>query len=239
MVISADCNFNRTKRQRIRLSRVDATGPTGRWGGCAPLWGCLSAVLGWREPARRRPQASVDGRGFQVRRWSNSKAGAGWSSGSAAGSCSASVASHSGGPWARASPCCMRINGGIVRPLTGNFGGDLDRQEMADVSRRQLGWNRQSNPGTRAPSGIAKSTLWSMHRRSTSAGRVWLSTRTFNAPIRHDGEVPRRLRDLVHSQVMRNAANGQPSRRWLDPIRFKQFGSTRMIDDRTGRQDRA
>ena len=28
-----DRNFNRTKRQRIRLSRVDATGPMGRWGG--------------------------------------------------------------------------------------------------------------------------------------------------------------------------------------------------------------
>jgi hypothetical protein len=50
-----------------------------------------------REQARRRASASAEGDGYQAMRWSNSKAGAGWSSGSAAGSCSASVASHSGG----------------------------------------------------------------------------------------------------------------------------------------------
>jgi hypothetical protein len=44
--IPTDRQFNRTKRQRIRLSRVDATEPTGRGGGCAPLWGRFSAVRG-------------------------------------------------------------------------------------------------------------------------------------------------------------------------------------------------
>jgi len=54
------------------------------------------------EPARRRTRVSGGGSGYQLRRWSNSKAGADWSSGSAAGSCSASAAAHSGGPRAGA-----------------------------------------------------------------------------------------------------------------------------------------
>ena len=57
---------------------------------------------GRHEPARRRTRVSGGGSGYQLRRWSNSKAGADWSSGSAAGSCSASVAAHSGGPRAGA-----------------------------------------------------------------------------------------------------------------------------------------
>jgi len=44
------------------------------------------------EPARRRTKTSGgDGGSYQLTRWSNSKAGADWSSGSAAGSCSASA----------------------------------------------------------------------------------------------------------------------------------------------------
>ena len=91
----------RTKRQRIRLSRVDATGPTGRWSGRASPWGRFSAVRGWtrapactrvahdgrrHEQARRRAQANGGGRGYQVRRWSNSKAEVGGSAGAADGS---------------------------------------------------------------------------------------------------------------------------------------------------------
>jgi hypothetical protein len=49
------------------------------------------------EPARHRAETSVDGLGYQVRRWSNSKAGVGSSAGSGVGSCSALTASHSGG----------------------------------------------------------------------------------------------------------------------------------------------
>jgi hypothetical protein len=37
-----------------------------------------------REQARCRASASAEGGGYQAMRWSNSKAGAGWSSGSAA-----------------------------------------------------------------------------------------------------------------------------------------------------------
>ncbi len=44
--VSKDRQFNRTKCQPIRLSRVDATEPPGRWDGCAPLWGRLSVVRG-------------------------------------------------------------------------------------------------------------------------------------------------------------------------------------------------
>ena len=39
-----DRQFNRTMYQRIRLSRVDAGEPTGRWSGCASPWGVLSRV---------------------------------------------------------------------------------------------------------------------------------------------------------------------------------------------------
>jgi hypothetical protein len=54
MIRARDRQFNRTKCQRIKLSRVDATERTGRWDGCAPLWGCFSAVRGRRAPAAVR-----------------------------------------------------------------------------------------------------------------------------------------------------------------------------------------
>jgi len=68
------------------------TGVAGRW----------QAGGGRHEPSRRRTETSGGGRGYPVRRWSNSKAGAGSSAGSGVGSRSALTASHSGGPraWA-------------------------------------------------------------------------------------------------------------------------------------------
>ena len=93
------------------------------------------------EPARRRTQTSSDGGGYQLRRWSNSKAGVDWSSGSAAGSCSASAAAHSGGPragamrggavgsprWARMSrtvgPSVMKAMMCIAPPQAGQTSG--------------------------------------------------------------------------------------------------------------------
>jgi len=59
---------------------------------------------GRHEPARRRTRvrSDGDGGGYQLRCWSNSKAGAGGSGGSNTGSSSASVASHRGGPRAGA-----------------------------------------------------------------------------------------------------------------------------------------
>jgi len=44
---------------------------------------CGQAGAGRHEPARRRARASRGGSGYQLRRWSNSKAGTDWSSGSA------------------------------------------------------------------------------------------------------------------------------------------------------------
>ena len=82
---------------------------------------------GEHEPARRRTGMSSDGGGYQLRRWSNSKAGADWSSGSAPRSCSASVAAHSGGPRAGAifaSSCRHPIwenRGASSRNLNGAF----------------------------------------------------------------------------------------------------------------------
>ena len=59
---------------------------------------------GRHELACRRTRARGNGGGYQAMRWSNSKAGTGWSSGSAAGSCSVWAASHRGGPRAGAMP---------------------------------------------------------------------------------------------------------------------------------------
>src|SRR5258708_7865762 len=50
-----------------------------------------------REHARQRAQARVDSRGYQVMRWSNSKAGMGGRAGSAVGSCWAPVAPTAAG----------------------------------------------------------------------------------------------------------------------------------------------
>ncbi len=60
------------------------------------------------EPTRRRTPTSGGGCGYQLRRWSNAKAGAGWSSGSAEELCAPPVAAHSGGPRAGA------MRGGMV-----------------------------------------------------------------------------------------------------------------------------
>ena len=64
----------------------------------APACLCRAHDSRQREQTQRRAETSVDGRGYQVTRWSNSKAGADRSSGSADGSCSTPVASHNGGP---------------------------------------------------------------------------------------------------------------------------------------------
>jgi len=56
---------------------------------------------GMHERARRRAETSGGGCGYQVRRWSNSKAGAGWAWGSIS-RCPAGGISHSGGPRAGA-----------------------------------------------------------------------------------------------------------------------------------------
>jgi hypothetical protein len=100
---------------RIAISPARARVLRGRWHGSIVNWRWQGAAahagrgtFGWalppgaavggqaaggrHEPARRRSETSVDGRGYQVRRWSNSKAGANWSSGSVKGSCSAPVA---------------------------------------------------------------------------------------------------------------------------------------------------
>ena len=76
------------------------------------VWRALAsgdrAVGGGRHaPARRRTRRAVDGRGYQVRRWSNSYSGAGWAWGSQSPA-PASGRSHSGGPRAGA------IRGGAV-----------------------------------------------------------------------------------------------------------------------------
>src|ERR1700730_54888 len=69
----------------------------------------------------------VDGRGYHARRWSNSKAQADWSSGSADRPCSAPVASHDGGPRAvRSLPSDVGIQFEAVeaprfRTLNGSF----------------------------------------------------------------------------------------------------------------------
>jgi hypothetical protein len=59
------------------------------------------------EPAPRHAEASADGGGYRAMRWSNSKAGAHWSSGSGAGSCSASEAALSAGPRAGRDLCLL------------------------------------------------------------------------------------------------------------------------------------
>jgi len=55
-----------------------------RAGAGARVAACGQAGGGRHESARRRTRVSGGGSGYQLRRWSNSKAGAGWSSGSAA-----------------------------------------------------------------------------------------------------------------------------------------------------------
>ena len=59
------------------------------------------------EPARRRAGAAVDGRGYQVRRWSNAYSCVGWAWGSKVPA-PASGRSHSGGP--------RRARCGVARP---------------------------------------------------------------------------------------------------------------------------
>jgi len=88
---------------RVKRRFAAATGCSARlwWhfpaGADARLAACGQAGGGKHEPARRRARVSSDGDGggYQLRRWSNSKAGARWSSGSAAGSCSVPAICHS------------------------------------------------------------------------------------------------------------------------------------------------
>ena len=109
-----DRQFNRAS---LILVALDSAGQAWVFGGkgllralvvgtctCADARVAARGQAGRHEPARRRTRVSSDddGGGYQLRRWSNSKAGARWSSGSAEGSCSASTASHSGGPRAGA-----------------------------------------------------------------------------------------------------------------------------------------
>ena len=93
---------------RVKRRIAAATGRSARFSGHfragadARVAARGQAGGGRHEPARRRTRVSGGGSGYPLRRWSNSKAGAHWSSGAAAGSCSALVAAHSGGPRAGA-----------------------------------------------------------------------------------------------------------------------------------------
>jgi len=100
---------------------------------------------GRHEPARRRTRVSSDGDGdgggYQLRRWSNSKAGAHWSSGSAAGSCSASAAAHCGA----AGGCDARWRGRLTEVAedvahgraVGDEGDDPHRAATAGAHQRK------------------------------------------------------------------------------------------------------
>ena len=76
--------------------RDGGTGQESIFGGHGLLRTRVVALPGGRGRQGGRARASGDGGGYQVMLWSNAKAGADWSSGSAEGSSSAPVASHSG-----------------------------------------------------------------------------------------------------------------------------------------------
>ena len=88
-----DSHFKRTRLiveeqiGRVKRPFAVAMGCSARFSG--HCWAGANAEVaargradgGRHEPARRRPRVSGGGSGYQLRRWSNSKAGAGWSSG--------------------------------------------------------------------------------------------------------------------------------------------------------------
>ena len=83
---------------RVNRRLAVARGCCARWSWHFRVGVAASVAVGGRvgggrhEPVPRRAQASVEARGYRAMRWSNSKAGAHWSSGSAEGSCSVTSA---------------------------------------------------------------------------------------------------------------------------------------------------
>ena len=142
-----DSHFKRTRLSVeeptgwVKRRFAAAAGCSARWwwhlraGADAEMAARGQAGGGRHEPARRRPQTS-DGGGYQAMRWANSKAGADWSSGSAAGSCAAAAA-HSGGPRAGA------MRGGAVGsprwPRMSRTVGASVMQAMIRISAPQSG----------------------------------------------------------------------------------------------------